>query len=191
MVTAKAKTTKKAPVKKEAVKKEKVIKPIAVKKHEVEVEKTPEIIEESVVTNGKEKYFESVGRRKSSVARVRLLTKKSSDEEPAEGRSLVQVNSKSYLDYFKDTELQAIVDAPFKKLKSMTRFKVTALVNGGGANGQAEAVRHGISRALTMFDENFSKKLKKAGYLTRDPREKERRKPGLKKARKSPRWSKR
>ena len=73
----------------------------------------------------------------------------------------------------------------------MTRFKVTALVNGGGLNGQAEAIRHGISRALVMFDDNFSKKLKKATYLTRDSREKERRKPGLKKARKAPRWSKR
>jgi len=73
----------------------------------------------------------------------------------------------------------------------LTRFKVTVVVHGGGIAGQAGAVRHGITRALTDFDQNFKKKLKKAGFLKRDPRAKERRKYGLKKARKSPQWSKR
>jgi len=148
---------------------------------------------------GKEKYFESVGRRKTAVARVRLLTKKSSDQEPPEGRALIIIRSKfdskvldrPYYEYFKDQELANIVDSPFKKLKSLTRFKATVIVNGGGISGQAEAIRHGISRALTLFDINFAKKLKKAGYLTRDSRRTERKKPGLKKARKSPRWAKR
>lgn len=158
---------------------------------------------------GAEKYYESVGRRKTSIARVRLYTKKSTDSEIGDARALIWIkpafehgkplkkketegfDGKPYFEYFQDVELQNVVEAPLKKLKSLTRFKATVVVSGGGISGQAEAVRHGLSRALTMFDENFSKKLKKASYLTRDPRAKERKKPGLKKARKSPRWSKR
>jgi len=87
--------------------------------------------------------------------------------------------------------LQQIIELPFTKLKSENRFNGTVKVSGGGIAGQAEAVRHGVSRALILFDVNFRKKLKKAGYLKRDPREKERRKFGLKKARKAPQWSKR
>ena len=78
-----------------------------------------------------------------------------------------------------------------KKLKSTNRFKVTVVVHGGGKSGQAGAIKHGIARTLVDFDQNFRKKLKKSGYLTRDPRAKERRKYGLKKARKAPRWAKR
>jgi small subunit ribosomal protein S9 len=78
-----------------------------------------------------------------------------------------------------------------RKLKSLNRFKATVKVSGGGIHGQADAVKTGLSRALVLFDANFSKKLRKAGYLTRDSREKERRKYGLKKARKAPQWAKR
>ena len=113
------------------------------------------------------------------------------DETGDETRALVQVNGKNYTDYFKDQELWETIESPFKKLKSINRFKAIIKVSGGGVTGQAEAVRHGLSRALTLFDGNFSKKLRKAGYLTRDPREKERRKYGLKKARKAPQWAKR
>lgn len=141
--------------------------------------------------NGLEKYYESVGRRKSAIARVRVYTKKSTDEPTKEDHALITVNKKDYTAYFVEKELQETVESPLKKLKSSNRFKATVNVSGGGIMGQAEAVRHGLSRALVLFDVNFSKKLKKSGYLTRDPREKERRKYGHKKARKSPQWAKR
>lgn len=138
----------------------------------------------------KEKYYETIGRRKDAIARVRLFTKKSSDIA-SEDRAILTINGKNYIDYFLDANLLAKIEAPLRKLKSLHRFKATVLVSGGGIAGQADAVRHGIARALEKFDGNFRKKLKKSGYLTRDPREKERRKYGHKKARKSGRWSKR
>lgn len=152
------------------------------------------VVEEPSIQDSKatiEKYFEAVGRRKTAVARVRLFTKKSSDQEPPDGKALILIDGKPYFEYFNETEMQNTIDSPFKKLKSMGRFKATVQVSGGGMNGQAGAIRHGLSRALVLFDENFSKKFRKAGYLTRDSREKERRKYGLKKARKAPRWAKR
>lgn len=138
----------------------------------------------------KEKYFQAVGRRKESVARVRLFTKKSSDQIESES-ALISVNDKDYRQYFNDVYLQNVVESPLRKLKSLNRFKATVMVNGGGLSGQAAAVKHGLARALVLFDLNFRKKLKKSGLLTRDSRIKERRKYGLKKARKSPQWSKR
>jgi len=138
----------------------------------------------------KERYLEAVGRRKESVARVRLFTKKASDEFP-EDKGLISINQKSYRDYFKDLFLQNEVEEPLKKLKSLDRFKASVKVGGGGLKGQAEAIRLGISRALVLFDANYRKKLKKLGYLTQDSRVKERRKYGLKKARKAPQWAKR
>lgn len=137
-----------------------------------------------------EQYFEAVGRRKESIARVRLYTQKAEDKTP-EDESSILVNEKTYRDYFKDPFLQETVEAPLKKLKSLNRFKGLVLVQGGGLTSQAEAIRLGISRALVLFDANFRKKLKKFGYLTQDSRVKERRKYGLKKARKSPQWAKR
>ncbi len=139
---------------------------------------------------GPEKYYETVGRRKESIARVRLFTKKSTDVA-GEEKAIVMVNSKSYIDYFSDVNLQHVVESPLRKLKSLNRFKATVLVHGGGIAGQAGAIKHGISRALELFDGNFRKKLKKSGFLTRDSRAKERRKYGLKKARKAPQWNKR
>ncbi len=157
-------------------------KPLADASKDVDVDVTNE--------ETKEKYYESVGRRKVAIARIRIYTKKSTDTI-TEDHALITVNNKDYRKYFEDKNLQLVVEAPLRKLKSLTRFKVTAIVHGGGIAGQAGAVRHGIARALTDFDLNFKKKLKKAGFLTRDPRAKERRKYGLKKARKSPQWSKR
>ncbi|MEX2090591.1 MAG: 30S ribosomal protein S9, partial [Candidatus Paceibacterota bacterium] len=156
---------------------------------------TPDVVvetegEEKTNSNGTEKYFSAVGRRKESVARVRLFTKKSSDAVESE-KALIQVNGKDYADYFSDVNLQGVVESPLKKLKSLNRFKATVLVKGGGSRGQADAVKHGIARALVLFDINFRKKLKKSGLLTRDPRVKERRKYGHKKARKSGQFSKR
>lgn len=139
---------------------------------------------------GPEKYYETVGRRKESIARVRLFTKKSTDVADEE-KAIITVNQKSYLDYFSDVNLQHVVESPLRKLKSINRFKATVIVHGGGIAGQAGAIKHGISRALELFDGNFRKKLKKSGFLTRDSRAKERRKYGLKKARKAPQWNKR
>ena len=156
---------------------------------EEDMELGPEAVEE-LEPGAKEKYFEAVGRRKEAIARVRLMTRKSGDEI-REDAALMTVNGKDYLDYFKDKFLINRVESPLRRLKSLHRFKVSAKVASGGISGQADAIRHGISRALELFDANFRKKLKKAGFLTRDSRIKERRKPGLKKARKGPRWSKR
>ena len=138
----------------------------------------------------KEKYFSAVGRRKESIARVRLFTKKSTDIA-TEDKALVTVNGKDYTKYFSDVNLQHVVETPLRKLKSVNRFKATVLVNGGGISGQASAIKHGLARALILFDSNFRRKLKKSGLLTRDSRAKERRKYGLKKARKAPQWNKR
>ncbi|MBI2064566.1 MAG: 30S ribosomal protein S9 [Candidatus Yanofskybacteria bacterium] len=141
--------------------------------------------------NGKkEKYFQAVGRRKESVAIVRLYTKKSTDAIEGD-HALVRVNDKDYREYFSDANLQGVVESALRKLKSLNRFKATVKVSGGGLAGQAGAIKHGLSRTLTLFDLNFRKKLKKSGFLTRDSRTKERRKYGLKKARKSGQWSKR
>ncbi|TSC74193.1 MAG: small subunit ribosomal protein S9 [Parcubacteria group bacterium Gr01-1014_44] len=152
----------------------------------------------AATTSQSEKYYEAVGRRKSAMARVRIYTKKSSDlslsesENGTESKAMIIINDQDHADYFHhNEELQNIAGAPLKKLKSVNRFKTTVKVSGGGIHGQAEAIRHGLARALILFDPNFAKKLKKSGYLTRDSREKERRKYGLKKARKAPQWAKR
>ncbi len=161
----------------------------------VKVEKPdikPDTQEALVGNNKEEKYYETVGRRKSAVARVRIYTKKASDEVNTDDGAIITINDKDYREYFHNNEeLGNTIEAPLKKLKSVNRFKATVKVSGGGTTGQAEAIRHGLSRALVLFDSNFSKKLKKSGYLTRNPREKERRKYGLKKARKAPQWAKR
>ncbi len=157
------------------------------------VKKTPpkEVeVEVKVEALPKEKYYEAMGGRKESIARVRLYTKKATDIAN-EDNALITVNGKDYREYFSDASLWEIVESPLKKLKSINRFKVTVVVHGGGKSGQAGDIKHGIARTLVDFDQNFRKKLKKSGFLTRDPRAKERRKYGLKKARKSPRWAKR
>ena len=127
-------------------------------------------------------YFEAVGRRKTSVARARLFRG---------GESVITVNGKKMSDYFPTKELQNIVHNPLKIMGLDKEFTVSAKVSGGGIHSQAEALRHGISRALVVMDIEMRKKLKKAQFLKRDPRAKERRKFGLKKARKAPQWSKR
>lgn len=133
------------------------------------------------------KYYEAVGRRKTAVARVRLFTSRPFEDE--KGRILV--NGRPYFEVFPTLELQQIVRSALDKMKSLNRFEASIKVEGGGLAGQAEAIRHGLSRTLVQFNPDFRKKLKRAGYLTRDPRMKERKKPGLKKARKSPQWAKR
>jgi small subunit ribosomal protein S9 len=127
-----------------------------------------------------ERYIEAVGRRKTSVARVRLYPST---------KSTFSINEKDLENYFTSEDMQNTVKQPFVELPN--KFKVTAHVNGGGIHSQSEAVRHGIARALVAGEEGLRRPLKKAGYLKRDPRAKERRKFGLKKARKAPQWSKR
>jgi small subunit ribosomal protein S9 len=127
------------------------------------------------------KYIETVGRRKTSVARVRTTP----------GKSGLTINGKELAAYFPTDELRGIVMDAFKKSEIPEKFETTIKVVGGGIHSQAEAIRHGIARALTAHTPELRKKLKDLGFLKRDPRAKERRKFGLKKARKSPQWSKR
>ena len=128
------------------------------------------------------KYLEAIGRRKTSTARVRLTEA---------SKISYSVNGSQLSEYFPLEELQLIIKDALKQSKTKAKFAISGLVKGGGMNSQAEAFRHGISRALLLFDEELKKSLKKAGFLKRDPRMKERKKPGLKKARKAPQWSKR
>jgi len=127
------------------------------------------------------RYFEAKGGRKTAVARVRLSAKKSG----------VLINNKDYKDYFRDAHLQKEVMKPFEVMNLESQFGVEVHVSGGGINGQAEAVRHGISRALILINPEFRKRLSKAGFLTRDNRMVERKKYGLRKARRAPQWAKR
>ena len=125
--------------------------------------------------------YYGTGRRKTSVARVRLV--------PGEGKILV--NDHVLQEYFGLKTLELIVKQPLNITDTLGKYDVLANVEGGGVSGQAGAVRHGIARALLKVDGEFRPALKKAGLLTRDPREKERRKYGLKKARKASQFSKR
>ncbi|WP_378954989.1 30S ribosomal protein S9 [Pelosinus sp. sgz500959] len=125
--------------------------------------------------------YYGTGRRKTSVARVRLV--------PGEGNVLV--NGRSLPEYFGRKTLELIVKQPLNLTETLGKYDVLIKVAGGGPSGQAGAVRHGISRALLLVDAEYRPSLKKAGFLTRDPREKERRKYGLKKARKASQFSKR
>ena len=130
----------------------------------------------------KKKYYEATGRRKTATARVRLFSK-------TKGKFLI--NKKSLEDYLPTLELQEIAKIPLKTIKSLPKFEVSVLVKGGGIHSQAEAIRHGLARALLLFNKNFRKKFKELGFLTRDPRMKERKNFGLKRARRAPQWQKR
>ncbi|MBU1136847.1 30S ribosomal protein S9 [Patescibacteria group bacterium] len=169
------------PEKKETTKKKKTSQKAKVKV----VKKIAKIVKKEKAVE--KRYYETVGRRKRAVARVRLFTC-----QPFEGEDgKIIVNDKPYDKFFSVAELQQTVAAPLRKMKSLNRFEATVKVKGGGIRGQAEAICHGLARALVKFNPDFSKKLKRAGYLRRDPREVERKKPGLKKARRAPQWRKR
>lgn len=132
-------------------------------------------------TAKKKIQFWGAGRRKKAIARVRLLP----------GSGSITVNKRSLDDYFGLDTLKIIVNQPLEETGATGKFDVFVNVKGGGFTGQAGAIRHGIARALCEADAAYRPALKKAGYLTRDPRMKERKKYGLKKARKSPQFSKR
>jgi len=186
--------------KKKPIAKEKLAKPVKPTAKQVEIEVLKPIIAEPVLVAAADetdatpvniekelaakpdKYFEATGRRKTAVARVRLFTR---------GEKQFLVNGKSYQEYFTIPEDQNTVTASMRKMNCMGKFKITVMVSGGGRSAQAEAVRHGTARVLIDFNSNFKKRLRKVGYLTRDPRMRERKKFGLKRARKSPQWAKR
>ncbi len=129
------------------------------------------------------KYFEGVGRRKTAIARVRIT--------PSTKQS-IKINDLDLVGYFKTANLHTkALEALAEGIVKDQKFDITVMVNGSGTSSQAEAIRHGIARALEKFEPTLRAPLKKAGYLTRDQRAKERRKFGLKKARKAPQWSKR
>ena len=126
-------------------------------------------------------FYYGTGRRKSSVARVRVY--------PGTGK--ITINERDIDDYFGLETLKVIVRQPLELLGLTEKFDIVVRVQGGGVSGQAGSIRHGLSRALLEYDENLRPQLKKAGFLTRDPRMKERKKYGLKGARRAPQFSKR
>jgi small subunit ribosomal protein S9 len=147
---------------------------VKTEKDAVKEEKTP-----------KGKYFYAVGRRKSSVAQVRIYpNEKAGDDD-------LIVNKRKMVEYFPVLFLQNIFVSPLKLTEAFGKFGVSVLVRGGGFRGQAEAIKLGISKALVEFNPEYKKKLKEGGFMTRDSRVVERKKPGLKKARKAPQWAKR
>jgi small subunit ribosomal protein S9 len=133
------------------------------------------------------KYFSSIGRRKAAIARIRLFEvsqRKEADEA-------VVINEKPMKQYLTLSDLQEIVEAPFQATGTGDKFILKVRVKGGGIRGQAEAIRLGVSRALVKHNEDFRKVLRDLGYLTRDARVVERKKAGLRKARRAPQFSKR
>ena len=176
--TKKSKKTIKAakPAKKVVKKKIVPAKAEAAEKKEAMVE------EEKIAEEKKSGYLYAVGRRKQAIATVKLHKN---------GKGKITINGKIYSEYFPTEELEQIVSAPLKSVGQADKVDIEAKVSSGGKHGQAEAVRLGISRALVLLNINFKKNLRKAGYLTRDPRSKERKKPGLKRARRAPQWQKR
>jgi small subunit ribosomal protein S9 len=144
---------------------------------------------EEVVTPAKtatkkslQEFLYAAGRRKTSVARVRIYPK---------GKGIVVVNGKPINEYFTQITSKEIITSPLKAAGLTKDFDVSVKVAGGGMSSQADAIRHGIARALLLFDDTLRTTMKKAGYLTRDARSKERKKPGLKRARRAPQFSKR
>ncbi len=130
------------------------------------------------------RYIEAVGRRKTSIARVRLF-----DDEAGKGGIII--NGKDFLAYFPTIGLRITAQKPLKETQLLSRIRIEAKITGGGISSQSGALQHGIARALQKFQPDLHKPLKHLGFLKRDPRMKERRKFGLKKARKAPQWSKR
>jgi small subunit ribosomal protein S9 len=152
-------------------------------KPEKEVKVVEKVSEEEVVISAqpKGKYIEGVGRRKTAIATVRLYKK---------GSGSMLVNGKKLNEYFSADKVD-IAKQPLKLSGGSRDVDITVMVSGGGENGQAEAVRHGIAKVLLMVDENLRPLFKSRGWVTRDSRKKERKKPGLKRARRAPQWSKR
>ncbi len=133
-------------------------------------------------TGTENSFVRALGRRKTAAARVRLMPS---------GTGVITVNDRPLKNYFTLFELQDAVRAPLRTVGKEDVFDISICVAGGGIRGQAEAARHGIARALIKWNADLRKSLKAEGFLRRDPRAKERKKPGLKRARRAPQWSKR
>lgn len=133
-------------------------------------------------TKTRRTYLYAVGRRKNAVARVRYYKK---------GEGEFEVNGKKVDEYFDTKEMVKIAQSPLQLTNLLGAGKITIKVEGGGKKAQSQSVCHGVARVLLQIDAELRSDLKKAGYLTRDPRRKERKKPGLKRARRAPQWSKR
>ncbi|MFH1565138.1 MAG: 30S ribosomal protein S9 [bacterium] len=177
------KKTKTITTKKEA---KKIVKP-AVKEEKSLEEETKKPVKVSVSQDQDIKvrnvnYIRAVGRRKTAVARVRLFKS---------GKGNITVNNKDWKNYFPTASLQYTVFSPIKLASLGNDIDFTIKVVGGGSSGQADAVRHGIAKALLKFNEELKPSLRKSGFLSRDSRKKERKKPGLKRARRAPQWKKR
>lgn len=138
--------------------------------------------DKSVPTGRVGKYHYAVGKRKTSVATVRLYEK---------GNGNFSVNGKTVEEFANSKDLVEVMNAPLRLAGLLKKYDVTVQVKGGGFRGQVDAIKHGVARALVVADAELRTTVKKAGFLTRDSRTKERKKFGLKKARKSPQWSKR
>lgn len=138
--------------------------------------------EEKITSN---KFFYAIGRRKTSIAQVRIFEKEKVGDDD------FIVNGKKAKDYFATISLQNVLFTPFKSAGTQGKMGFSILVKGGGTKGQVEAARLGIARALVKYSEDLRKTLKDLGLLTRDSRKVERKKPGLKKARRAPQWQKR
>jgi len=184
--------TKKAAVKPKAVKAAKEKEPkkkVALKKVQLMIE-IPEKAKEAVpaaeapeeARGARKAYLYAVGRRKEAIAQVRLIKN---------GSGKVTVNNRELENYFGSPVLREIVTAAIETVGQNNKLDISAKVSGGGLRGQAEAVRLGVSRALLLLNPVFRKSLRRHGYLTRDSRMKERKKPGLKRARRAPQWQKR
>lgn len=180
--TVSAPAKKKTAVKKVAKEKEIVEK--------VEMQKEKKVIEKVVAEKNPEsvkakvRYFYAIGKRKTAVAQVKIYPQTKAEKD-------IVINGKNKNDYFGIMRLQNIVSAPLVASGQEGKFEVVAKVFGGGNSAQAEAIRLGISRALIIYEPGFRKSLKSLGYLRRDARKVERKKPGLKKARRAPQWAKR
>ena len=131
--------------------------------------------------NKRNRYLHAMGKRKTSIASVRLLP----------GNGAITINGKDIKDYIKDKESLDIIRSPLNITDNLNKFDVIVVVTGGGLKSQSEAIRLGISKCLIKKDISYKPDLKKHKFLTRDPRIKERKKPGLKGARRAPQWSKR
>ena len=138
------------------------------------------IIEEPVKFSGK--FISALGKRKTAVAQIRLYKN---------GKGVIIINQQKISQYFPVSLFRTIISQPLKLTGHLRDLNFSILVKGGGKKAQAEAIRHGIARALIQFDKELKSSIKTKGWLTRDARKKERKKPGLKKARRAPQWSKR
>jgi len=168
------------PTKKQSVKSSE--KTSAVKKPAKDIAETPSEQKIKIKFEKGPLYYYANGKRKTAVARVKLFLNGAGD---------ITVNDKPINEFFTIPYHHEIIKSPLRLVGHLKTFDIKAVVRGGGVNAQAEAIRHGIAKALLEYDQSLRLTLKKAGFLTRDARVKERKKPGLKRARRAPQWSKR